>query len=98
MRVVPGANADTSNRVGGSGIAPVQAGIPISFRPNGYVCNQSSQMTRPYICKYGPIPKGEGTSEELRRRLDDIESGRVKVTVYPSAEEYIRHLDAMLDG
>ena len=58
----------------------------------------SMANSRPHACAYGPEPEGERISEGLRRRLADIESGRVKTVVYPGANEYIRHLDALLDG
>ncbi len=42
---------------------------------------------------------GEMPSESLRRTIDDIRSGRIETTVYPSAKEYLEHLDAVLaDG
>lgn len=39
----------------------------------------------------GPI------SEALERRIDDIESGRIKMVTYANADEYLKHLDAVLD-
>lgn len=94
-----GANSVAGNRVGGGGIAPINADLPFSFRPNGSTHDQASRLASAYVCAYGPAPEeGERISEGLRRRLADIESGRVKAIVYPSADEYIKHLDALLDG
>ena len=38
---------------------------------------------------------GEWPSESLRRMIDDIRSGRIETTDYPSAKEYLEHLDNM---
>ena len=40
---------------------------------------------------------GERPSASLRRLIDDIESGRMETTDYPSSKEYLVHLDAVLD-
>ena len=39
---------------------------------------------------------GEWPSESLRRTIDDIRSGRIETAVYPSAKEYLEHLDAVM--
>ena len=41
---------------------------------------------------------GEMPSESLRRTIDDVRSGRIETTDYPSAKEYLEHLDAVLAG
>ena len=95
----PGANGAAGSRVGGGGMAPIDADLPFSFSPNGFAHDQASRLAGTYVCAYGPAPEeGERISKGLRRRLADIESGRVKTIVYPSADEYIEHLDALLDG
>lgn len=40
---------------------------------------------------------GEWPSESLRRTIDDIMSGRIETTDYPSAKEYLEHLGIVLD-
>ena len=39
---------------------------------------------------------GEWPSESLRRTIDDVRSGRIETAVYPSAKEYLEHLDDVL--
>ena len=41
-------------------------------------------------------PEDGPISEELERRIDDIESGRVKMVTYANADDYLKHLDAVL--
>ena len=41
---------------------------------------------------------GERPSEDLRRTIDDVESGRIETADYPSAKEYLEHLYAVSDG
>ena len=40
---------------------------------------------------------GGRPSDDLRRTLDGIMSGETKMDYYPSAKEYLEHLDAVLD-
>ena len=40
---------------------------------------------------------GKRPSDDLRRTLDGIMSGETKMDYYPSAKEYLEHLDAVLD-
>ena len=40
---------------------------------------------------------GERPNEDLRRTLDGIMSGETRMDYYPSAKEYLEHLDAVLD-
>ena len=40
---------------------------------------------------------GERPNESLRRTIDDVRSGRIETTVYPSAKEYLEHLKTVLD-
>ena len=40
---------------------------------------------------------GEWPSEDLRRTIDDVDSGRIETTDYPSAKEYLEHLHSALD-
>ena len=41
---------------------------------------------------------GEMPSESLQRTIDDVRSGRIETAVYPSAKEYLEHLDDVLAG
>ena len=41
--------------------------------------------------------EGEWPSEDLRRTIDDVDSGRIETADYPSAKEYLEHLHAVLD-
>lgn len=40
---------------------------------------------------------GERPSEDLRRTLDAVMAGKIKMNYYPSAKEYLEHLDAASD-
>lgn len=47
--------------------------------------------------KQGQLDDGERPSESLRRMIDDLMSGKIETTDYPSSKEYLEHLDAVLD-
>lgn len=40
---------------------------------------------------------GEWPGEDLRRTIDDIDSGRIETTDYSSAKEYLDHLNSASD-
>ena len=43
------------------------------------------------------VDDGRRPSGDLRRTLDGIMSGEIEMDYYPSAKEYLEHLDAVLD-
>ena len=47
--------------------------------------------------KRGQQDDGERPSESLRCMIDDLMSGKIETTDYPSSKEYLEHLDAVLD-
>lgn len=79
-------------------LPPPAAGPPSGLRCNGDSSGQESRLAPLHVCEYAPTPRCWEASEGLRRRLADIDSGRVETIVYPGADEYIEHLRSMLDG
>ena len=62
---------------------------------------KDGRIAPPRIPAAHPPAAGRGSgrrpSKDLRRTLDGIMSGEAKLDYYPSAKEYLEHLDAVLD-
>ena len=84
--------------------------MPFNPYPNALVpYSKLSQLARVRAWKYEVLSydshggkhvrqgHGEQISDDLRRTIDGVMSGRIKTTDYPSAKEYLEHLDAVLD-
>ena len=50
-----------------------------------------------YIKNFSNISTNYEISEENKRVLDRIDSGKEKTTTYKNAKDYLKHLDEVLD-
>lgn len=57
----------------------------------------SASSSYNYIKKFSNISTNHEISEENRRVLDRIESGKEKITTYKNTKDYLKHLNEVLD-
>ena len=74
------------------------AGAVNGYQPQAaYNPSLTRTYSRPHQHKVVQDGGGGGDTERLRKRIDDIKSGRARMTFY-TLDEYMRHLDRIWKG